>query len=51
MVYGPARMWVAPSLEFFAATVTGLAITIPLAALLVWLMFRAGQRNVTVNGG
>lgn len=51
IVYGPARMWVAPAPDFFAATMTGLAITLPLAAGLVLLMFRAGQRNVTVNGG
>jgi viologen exporter family transport system permease protein len=51
IVYGPARMWVAPAPDFFVATAVGLAVFLPLAAGLVLLMFRAGRRNVTVNGG
>jgi ABC-2 type transport system permease protein len=51
IVYGPARMWVAPTADFFIATAVGLAITLPLVAGLVLVMFRAGRRNVTANGG
>jgi len=51
MVYGPASMWVAPAPDFFVATAVGLAIFLPLAAGLVLIMFRAGRRNVTMNGG
>ena len=51
MVYGPARLWVDPSPAFFAELVVKLVIALLLAAGLVGLVFRAGQRNVTVNGG
>jgi ABC-2 type transport system permease protein len=51
MVYGPARMWVSPSPQFFVETALKLGVALAGAALLVLLVFRAGQRNVTVNGG
>jgi ABC-2 type transport system permease protein len=51
IVYGPARLWVAPTPDFFLATVLRLTVALIVAALLVALLYRAGQRNVTVNGG
>jgi ABC-2 type transport system permease protein len=51
MMYGPARMWVSPTPQFFAEIALKLVIALALAAGLVALIFRAGQRNVTVNGG
>lgn len=51
IVYGPARLWVAPTPDFFLATLLRLAIALGIAAALVALLYRAGQRNVTVNGG
>lgn len=51
IVYGPARQWVAPTPEFFMESLPRLGIAILVAAGIVLLMFRAGQRNVTVNGG
>jgi ABC-2 type transport system permease protein len=51
IVYGPARQWASPTPEFFVQMVTGLSISIVIAAAAAILIFRAGQRNVTMNGG
>ncbi len=51
IVYGPARLWVAPSPDFFTATLLRLIIALAIAAAVVALLYRAGQRNVTMNGG
>ncbi len=51
IVYGPARLWVAPTPDFFITTLLRLIIALGIAAALVALLYRAGQRNVTVNGG
>jgi len=51
MVYGPSRQWVSPSMDFFLEALPRLVISIVMALGIVLLMFRAGQRNVTVNGG
>jgi ABC-2 type transport system permease protein len=51
IIYGPARLWVQPTPEFFAGTLLQLGVTLALAGVGVTLLFRAGQRNVTVNGG
>ena len=51
IVYGPARLWVAATPDFFFATLLRLVVALVLATALVALLYRAGQRNVTVNGG
>ncbi|HKP52335.1 MAG TPA: ABC-2 family transporter protein [Chloroflexia bacterium] len=51
IVYGPSRQWVSPTESFFVEVLPRLAISIVVAGSIVFLMFRAGQRNVTVNGG
>ena len=51
IVYGPARQWVSPTPEFFFDIIPRLVMTLAVATLIVLLLFRAGQRNVTVNGG
>ena len=51
IVYGPARQWVAPSEAFFLDALFRLGIALAVAAGIVTLIYRAGQRNVTVNGG
>jgi ABC-2 type transport system permease protein len=51
MVYGPARLWVAPTPQFFMEMLVRLAIALAIAGAIVALIYRAGQRNVTVNGG
>jgi ABC-2 type transport system permease protein len=51
MVYGPARQWVAPSEAFFWELLPRLALSLAVAAGIVFLLFRSGRRNVTVNGG
>lgn len=51
MIYGPARMWVDPSFDFFVEMLVKLAIALLVAGALLALAFRAGLRNVTVNGG
>jgi ABC-2 type transport system permease protein len=51
MVYGPARLWVAPTPEFFIEIAPRLLLALIVAAGLVLFIFRRGQRNVTVNGG
>jgi ABC-2 type transport system permease protein len=51
MVYGPARQWVSPSEAFFWELLPKLAISLAVGVGIVFLLFRAGQRNVTVNGG
>jgi len=51
IVYGPSRQWVSPTESFFVEVLPRLAIAILVAGTIVFLMFRAGQRNVTVNGG
>ncbi len=51
IVYGPSRQWVAPTEGFFVEVLPGLIVTLLVAAGVVLLMFRAGQRNLTVNGG
>ena len=51
IVYGPARLWVTPTPHFFLEMLFKLAIALLAAATITGLIFRAGQRNVTVNGG
>ncbi len=51
IVYGPARLWVAPTPEFFTSILPGLGVFLFLAGLLVWRIYSTGQRNVVVNGG
>jgi len=51
IVYGPSRQWVSSNLDFFYEVLPKLGISILVALGIVLLMFRAGQRNVTVNGG
>jgi len=51
IVYGPSRQWVAPTESFFVEALPRLILALLVAAAIVLLMFRAGQRNVTVNGG
>lgn len=51
IVYGPSRQWVSPNLDFFLEALPRLGISILVALGIVLLMFRAGQKNVTVNGG
>ena len=51
IVYAPSRQWVSPTESFFVEVLPRLAISILVAGGIVFLMFRAGQRNVTVNGG
>ena len=51
IMYGPARMWVTPTPEFFATLALRLIISLSIVGLAVTLIFRAGQRNLTVNGG
>lgn len=51
VVYAPSRQWVSPTESFFVEVLPRLAISILVAGAIVFLMFRAGQRNVTVNGG
>jgi ABC-2 type transport system permease protein len=51
IVYGPSRMWVAPTPEFFLELLPRLVVALLVAAGIVLLLFRAGQRNVTVQGG
>jgi ABC-2 type transport system permease protein len=51
IVYGPSRLWVAPSPEFFMELFPRLLLALVVGAAVVLLLFRAGQRNVTVNGG
>jgi ABC-2 type transport system permease protein len=51
IMYGPARLWVAPTPEFLFEMTVKLVISLVVGSALVALIFRAGQRNVTVNGG
>lgn len=51
IVYGPARQWVAPTEAFFWDALFRLGIALVAAAGVVALIYRAGQQNVTVNGG
>jgi ABC-2 type transport system permease protein len=51
IVYGPARQWVAPTESFFLEGLPMLMVAVLVAGGMVALMYRAGQRNVTVNGG
>ena len=51
IVYGPSRQWVSPTPGFFLETLLKVGIYGAFAFLIVFLLFRAGQRNVTVNGG
>jgi ABC-2 type transport system permease protein len=51
IVYGPARLWAAPDPAFFLSLLPGLTISLLVGGGLVALIFRAGLRNVTVNGG
>jgi ABC-2 type transport system permease protein len=51
IIYGPARQWAAPDPDFMWEVLPRLAVALVVAALAAILLFRAGQRNVTVNGG
>ena len=51
IVYGPSRLWVSPTPEFFGALLVKLAIALLVAGAGVALLYRVGQRNVAVNGG
>lgn len=51
IVYGPARLWAAPTPDFFIEIAPRLALTLVAATALVLFVFSQGQRNVTVNGG
>jgi ABC-2 type transport system permease protein len=51
IVYGPARLWVSPTPEFFMEMLLKLALALAVAGGIVFLLYRAGQRNVSVNGG
>ena len=51
MVYGPARLWVAPTPEFFMELAPRLLLALIVGAGLVIFIFSRGLRNVTVNGG
>jgi ABC-2 type transport system permease protein len=51
IIYGPSRLWVSPTPEFFGMMLVKLSIALLIGGAVVALLFRAGQRNVTVNGG
>jgi ABC-2 type transport system permease protein len=51
IVYAPSRLWVAPTPEFFFDILFRLSVTLLLMGAVVAGIYRAGQRNVTVNGG
>jgi ABC-2 type transport system permease protein len=51
IVYSPARLWVAPTADFFWEVVPKLGIAVAVMAVVVAVIFRAGKRNIAVNGG
>jgi ABC-2 type transport system permease protein len=51
MTYGPARLFVAPSLPDFLSTLALQAGWIAVIALALWLVYRRGLSALTVNGG
>jgi ABC-2 type transport system permease protein len=51
LIYGPSRMWVSPSPDFFVEMALKLLIALLVAGTVLALAYRAGLKNVTVNGG
>ena len=51
IVYGPSRLWVNPTPEFFVEMLLKLIVALAVAGAILLLLYRAGQRNVSVNGG
>lgn len=51
MIYGPSRMWVNPTPEFFVEMLVKLTIALLVAGAATAMLYRAGLKNVTVNGG
>ena len=51
MLYGPAHLFVKPTLESFASTLGMQLVWIAALGLLTTLAYRRGIRYLTVNGG
>ncbi|MBI5032502.1 MAG: ABC-2 family transporter protein [Chloroflexi bacterium] len=49
--YGPARLFVTPDLTRFAALVIGQIIWLIVLGTLLSLVYRRGERQLTINGG
>ena len=49
--YGPARLFVSPDLTRFAMLVVGQIIWLAVLGTLLSLMYRRGERRLTINGG
>lgn len=50
-MYGPARLFVEPSVERFASVLLGQVIWLVVLGLLLALAYRSGVRRLAVNGG
>jgi ABC-2 type transport system permease protein len=51
MVYGPAKLFITPSLELFVQTLFTQAVWIFILGALLILAYRRGLAHLTVNGG
>jgi ABC-2 type transport system permease protein len=51
MIFGPARLFVDPSLERFAALFTGQIIWLGVLGAIVTVSYRRGMRFLAINGG
>jgi ABC-2 type transport system permease protein len=51
IVYAPARLFVAPDLQFFQEVMVRQVVACVVFALFVWLVFRIASRRVFANGG
>jgi ABC-2 type transport system permease protein len=51
IVYGPARQFSVPSSDFFTDAILKISISLVAAFTILAIVYKAGQRGVTVNGG